>query len=83
MRGKFDNDKLDKLINEMIYKKGVKDYVINLKNINLNYNDFITIINNYLNIKMNDGRLMICCGNDKKEMFENIKCVENELDVLN
>lgn len=80
------NDCLDK----MIYDKGLKNFVLNLSN--LEYIDEVAIqgiINRYFDIVLNDGKLVICGYNDQfkinnktKYIFDSIEHTSNELKAL-
>ena len=81
--------KLNECLENMIYNNGLKCFVLNMENLtNIDDRGLKEIINRYFDIKLNDGKLVICGYSSKiknkhnielENVFNQIEHVNNEL----
>ena len=81
--------KLSNCLENMIYNNGLKCFVLNMENLTcIDDKGLKEIINKYFDIKLNDGKLVICGYNSKlknkhnielENVFSQIEHVNNEL----
>ena len=74
--------KLNSCLENMIYNNGLKCFVLNMENLTCIDNVGIKeIINKYFDIKLNDGKLVICGYNSKINKIHNLE-LENAFNQI-
>lgn len=72
--------KLSDCLDDMIYDKGLRYFVVNLENLDyIDENGMQAIINRYFDVVLHDGKLVICGYNNQ---FEDNIYVKEALDII-